>query len=348
MRFVALAHRYVPHCGAGAETMLHGMLRALVRRGIDVDVSLSMQTGTPYEVEGVKVWPRDVSTFRAGHAKFVPGADVLMGHLENTHPAMFLGYLNQIPVVLLHHNSFSLTKEALHFPQGRVDLSVVNSQWMADDLAEWHRLEGLRSPAVAVIRPLVDPAEYATTPGDRVTLVNLRRFTDDSGFGMRMGKGGETFWALAERMPRTRFLGVTGGYGRQAEGDLPNVEVLPHTPAQDMRDKVYARTRILLVPSSYESWGRVASEALCSGIPVIAHPTPGLQENLGDAGIYVDWRDVDGYERELRRLARPAAYVKASAAATARAAEHQRMRADDEERWIAAVERLGAGRLVAA
>lgn len=348
MRLVALAHRYIPHCGAGAETMLHGMLRALVRRGIEVDVSLSMQTGTSYEVEGVRVHPRDVNNFRAGHARHVPGADILMAHLENTHPAMFMGYLNDIPVVLLHHNSFSLTKEALHFPQGRVDLSVVNSQWMADDLAQWHRVNGEVQPRTLILRPLVERHEYTTTPGDRVTLVNLRLFTDDSGFGMRMGKGGETFWQVAAQMPRTKFLGVTGGYGRQAEGDLPNVEVLPHIPAPEMRDKVYARTRVLLVPSSYESWGRVASEAICSGIPVIAHPTPGLQENLGDAGIYVDWRDVEGYVRELRRLARPAAWAKASRAALARADEQQRMRAEDEDRWIDAVQQLGARRMVAA
>src|SRR5690606_19054142 len=101
-----------------------------------------------------------------------------------------------------------------------------------------------------------------------------------------------------------RFLGVTGIYGRQQDlAGLANVEVIPHVPHPEMRGRVYARTRVLLVPSSYESWGRVASEAICSGIPVVAHPTPGLRECLGDAGLFVDRRDVDGWVRTLANLA---------------------------------------------
>jgi len=344
MRVLALAHRYVPACGAGAETMLHGMLRALARRGHTVDVSLSMQTGEPYTVDGVRVLPRQGA--KPNHLQHIEGTHLLVAHLENTHVAMFAGHLYDIPVVLVHHNTFAVTKESLHFPQGRVDLSVVNSQWMADDLAAWHKAAGLPQPRTIIVRPLVDRADYQTTPGDRVTLVNLRRMADyDSGAG-RMTKGGETFWAVAARMPKTRFLGVTGGYGVQAEGDLPNVEVLPHVPAHEMRDRVYARTRVLMMPSSYESWGRTATEAICSGIPVVCHPTPGLTENLGDAGIYVDWQDVDGYIRALRTLALPGPYAAARKRALARAEEHQRMRAGDEERWVAEAEQLGAPRAV--
>ena len=41
------------------------------------------------------------------------------------------------------------------------------------------------------------------------------------------------------------------------------------------------------MPSDYESWGRTATEAMCSGIPVICSPTPGLLENCKDAAYYV-------------------------------------------------------------
>jgi len=66
------------------------------------------------------------------------------------------------------------------------------------------------------------------------------------------------------------------------------------------------------MPSEYESWGRVGVEAMASGIPVIAHPTPGLQESLGDAGVFVDRNDIDGWERAIRRLLTPRAYGTAS------------------------------------
>jgi len=122
-------------------------------------------------------------------------------------------------------------------------------------------------------------------------------------------------------MPEQHFLAVTGAYGEQILPDLPNVEILEHVRGEDMREQVYARTRVLLMPSSYESWGRVGVEAMASGIPVLAHPTPGLCESLGEAGLYVDRNDIDGYEATLQRLLTPSEYRLASKRAKARSAE---------------------------
>ena len=85
-------------------------------------------------------------------------------------------------------------------------------------------------------------------------------------------------------MPERKFLGVKGSYDFQIIKDLPNVEIVENSP--DILS-TYRRTRILLMPSAYESWGRTATEAMCSGIPVICTPTPGLKENCGGAGIFV-------------------------------------------------------------
>jgi glycosyltransferase involved in cell wall biosynthesis len=68
------------------------------------------------------------------------------------------------------------------------------------------------------------------------------------------------------------------------------------------------------MPSNYETYGMVAREAGVSGIPVICTPTDGLKENLGEAGIYVDYRDIDGYEKAIRELYDPKAYTSASKA----------------------------------
>ena len=51
---------------------------------------------------------------------------------------------------------------------------------------------------------------------------------------------------------------------------------------------VYARARLLLVPSQWEeAWGRVVSEAQASGIPAIASDIGGLPESVGPGGILV-------------------------------------------------------------
>ncbi|MBQ1164600.1 glycosyl transferase, partial [Streptomyces sp. A73] len=70
-------------------------------------------------------------------------------------------------------------------------------------------------------------------------------------------KGGHVLRALAQRIPEQQFVAVRGAYGEQVDYDgLANVEVLAQVPGEEMAERVYGRTRVLLMPSSYESWGR--------------------------------------------------------------------------------------------
>ncbi|HEY9524050.1 MAG TPA: glycosyltransferase family 4 protein [Thermopolyspora sp.] len=330
MRILALLHAYPPHHNAGAEWMTHTLLRAVVERGHDVDVVLSNTApGGPYERDGVRVYP-----FRSkgDPFEFVEDADAIVTHLECTQRASMIGQMRGVPVAHLLHNTFGQTRNWLR--KGPCHLAVYNSQWMRADFEAWLDSVCAPRPPGVVVRPPVLASEYATIPGDRVTLINLYR-----------PKGSAVFWRLAERMTDVTFLAVTGGYGDQDIRRLPNVLVLPNIPGDQMRDQVYARTKILLMPSEYESWGRAGVEAMCSGIPVIAHPTPGLRESLGDAGIFVDRDDLDGWEKTIRRLLSPRAYGAASRKAKARAAELDP--APDLARWCDAVEALAGlrGRL---
>jgi len=156
-------------------------------------------------------------------------------------------------------------------------------------------------------------------------------------------KGAEVFYELAERLPNQKFLGVQGGYGVQVLDDLPNVELLEHLPPDRMRDEVYARTRVLLMPSAHESYGRTGVEAMASGIPVIAHPTDGLREALGSAGVFVDRDDIDGWETLLRKLLDGRRWRHASARARQRVTELDP--AADIDAWCDRVERLAERRV---
>lgn len=321
MRVLAMLHLFPPHHNAGAERMVLAMLRALVDRGHEVDVLLSQkhpEITADYEIHGIRIHRHRDKT---DPFQFFPAADVIVTHLENTPRAAALGESFRIPVVKIVHNTFSATRGQL---QKGISLAVYNSRWMAGEFAD------LPVESV-VIRPPVAVADYATVPGDCVTLVNLFE-----------PKGPGTFYALAERFPKLRFLAVHGAYGTQVVKDAPNVEHVRHIDGDRMRDEVYARTKILLVPSEYESWGRVGVEAMCSGIPVIAHPTPGLQESLGDAGIFCDRRKVDDWEAAISTLLKPRSYAAASKKARARAAELDP--AEDLARWCAAVETLAVRR----
>jgi glycosyltransferase involved in cell wall biosynthesis len=338
MKVLGLVHQYIPERSAGAETHIHSMLRALADRGHEVNVVLSRQDGPAYVLDGVNVWP--LVDIKADPFQWIPGADLIISHLENTTRAVVLGHYNQVPVCIVHHNDFEQTRTQLELPSSRTDLIVVNSQWMDESLSRWAADRLIQLPPRAIVRPGVAVAEYNT---DRavlgyVTLVNLRR-RDATSSDNGLTKGGETFRAIAEAMPKTQFLGITGIYGTQQElDDLPNVRVLPHVPHDEMAVTVYAATRILLVPSSYESWGRVAAEALCSGIPVIATPTPGLIECLGDAGIFVKPDDIGGWVDAIRALSNAKNYSAAFKRARARARELEQIGAEDLARFVDAVE----------
>ena len=116
-------------------------------------------------------------------------------------------------------------------------------------------------------------------------------------------------------MPDRDFLGVEGGYGKQEKEAIKNISYMDNTP--DMK-KVYSQTRILLMPSLYESYGRTAVEALVSGIPVIAAPTPGLKESLGDAGIFCDAEKPEQWVEAIKKLDDPEVYKAQSKKCTER------------------------------
>lgn len=326
MRVAALVHFYVPHYMAGSETMLHAMLRALAQAGHDIEVVVTEHRRGPveYRHQGVRVR-------RPVRGRPVPtlldeiDPDVLISHHQEAPHASHYAQQRQLRreraprVVHLVHNSFAASISVAR--RWRPDLMVFNTAWLRENFAR-RRAIPARSRAL-VVHPPVWAYEHATTPGDAVTLVNLNR-----------DKGGELLYRLAQRMPDIRFAGVVGGHGQQIIRRAPNVEVVPHT--QDMRRDVWPRTRLLIMPSIYESYGMAGVEAMACGIPVIASPTPGLRESLADAGVFVDRGDLDGWEREIRRLLEAAEWGTASRAALARSAELDPRK--ELAAWVTAIE----------
>jgi len=313
---VARLHLYPPDHNAGAEWMVHSMLRALVARGHRCEVWLSRYSATsePYDIDGVYVWPFGSGR---GWTESVHDSDAVLTHLENTPVAAVGARRGGRPLIIVNHNTHPLTKR---WARAGADLLVHNSQWMRDDIG----VDGL------IVRPPVFAEEYATTPGECITLVNLIE-----------AKGADTFYQLAKRFPDRKFLGVIGAYGEQDIRAYGNVEIVRHTSGHFMRDEVYGRTRILLMPSSYESWGRCGVEAMASGIPVIAHPTPGLRESLGSAGLFADRVDVDRWASTVECLDDPKVYAEQSDAAKRRVAELDPT--EDLRTWCDAVEALTEG-----
>lgn len=317
-----LAHvdRYPPFVNAGAEWMLHAMLRHLVDAGHEVHVSTAVRE--PAVVDGVQVWPAEYARSLAADA------DVLVGHLLWTREAVTLAHLNRLPLLYLVHNDFQVRFWRLQ--PADVTCLVQNAEWVYERHTE--QFPSWSGPSI-VVRPPCRLQDYRVPRPDArfITLVNLNA-----------DKGADTFYEVARRMPHHQFLAVGGAYGKQIDppADLRNVTYQP--PTGNISRDVYARTRILMVPSRYESWGRVAVEALCSGIPVLAHPTPGLRESCGEAAIFCDRDDTDAWCDAITALDDEQVYGYRSGGATMRAAIMTRASERDLTGWEQLVRRAAA------
>jgi len=310
MRVAALVPAYPPRSNVGAWVATHGYLRHLVACGHHVDVFVLSDHGQSTDtLDGVTIGP-DVNQVALETAVAI--SDVVISHVGDTNRAANLAAKWGKPNIRMAHGHI----EKLAALEGAA-LVVFNSQNLAATV-------DCPSPSI-VCHPPVDAARFRTTPGDRVTLVNLSE-----------AKGGELFWRLVRCAPHRLFLGVKGSYGIQYGEQQPNADMIPNTP--NMRDDVYTRTRILLMPSDRETWGMTAVEAAASGIPTIAHPTDGLIESLGDAGVFVDRDDGQGWLDEIERLHDPVEWAKASDLALARSTELDP--AADLDRFLTHIEAL--------
>lgn len=306
MRVAAIVPAYPPRSRVGAWLATHQFLAHLASLGHNVTVVPLNGADEAYRLDRVDV-VRSVESI----AIHIANADVVVTHCGDQSPAARRAKTSNVPNVRMAHGKID-DPATLH----GAALVVFNSHNLADSVE-------CPSPSI-VCRPPVVASKFKTTPGDRVTLINLSE-----------AKGGELFWRLVRCSDR-KFLGVTGAYGNQYIDDYPNADVIATT--DNMRDDVYSRTRILLMPSERETWGMTAVEAMASGIPVIAHPTEGLLESLGEAGVFVDRVDGQGWLDEIERLHDPDEWAAASALALARSADLD-PRAD-LERFAEAIESL--------
>jgi glycosyltransferase involved in cell wall biosynthesis len=281
---------YPPVVNAGSEITVHAVARELRRRGHDARVLVAAR-GYPPMVDGVCLIEADQGL----DAQQYRWADVVITQLSARNRAVRLAARFGRPVVQMLQMGGIDPKASF----GRPHLTVFDAEWL-------RRQRPVRGPSM-VLHPLVDRTEYETTPGDAITIVGMSEF-----------KGVDTFYALAERLVERPFLAVQGSWGEQVmrHPGPQNVTVLTNTTA--MRG-IYARTRILIMPSRYETFGRVCIEAGLSGIPTIAHPSEGVREALGTAGLFADRDDVDAWEASVRRLDDPEAYRSQSVAVRERA-----------------------------
>ncbi len=318
MRILYSIHLYPPRHNCGGEYYIHNLNKYLVSQGHEVRVMLHQarqhNIHTPYDYDGVYVMG-NINSLDAYR-----WADVLVTHLDFTSFSIMIARDIGRPIVQIVHNHH----EYASIVNGMGSINVVyNSEWIAKKLNyNW--------PSI-VIPPGVERERFDVNKNPEtnefITMINLNT-----------NKGGRILQKVAKEFPEKKFLAVKGSYDKQITDQPSNVTVINNTP--DIVP-VYEKTRLLLMPSQYESWGMTATEAMCSGIPVICTPTPGLSENCSHAGNYIDARndkifdehgnvedDTDVYDisslvNMIKRFDDKKFYKERSEAARKRSLEHE-------------------------
>jgi glycosyltransferase involved in cell wall biosynthesis len=264
-------HLYPPKHNCGSEYVAHTVNKYLLSKGHQVRVLLQQYKGPMYDYEGVEVFPA------TGNMQAFAWGDVLLTHLDFTQHTCLMSMSVKRPTIHFVHNDITYASIANGIRGHHI---VYNSEWIRERV-------GYSWPSV-VLHPPCFAKDYIVdnTNAAAVTLISLNQM-----------KGGLFLYDIARAMPEQQFIGVIGSYDstepvnpvRQEEivnrlAELPNIRIVPNSP--DILS-VYRKTRVLIMPSLYESWGRTATEAMHNGIPVIATPTRGLRENLSYAGLFI-------------------------------------------------------------
>lgn len=289
MTVVALSHGYPPMWNMGGEVALHRAMREIRGRKI-------VLTATPYEYEfeGVEVKKINTPNVLDVNANPVPiaeqlrslGATVVIGQNELSLPAVLAAReIGATSIVNVH--TPPRYGRGIAVAMRETDYAIYNTQTSATQWGE---------PNALVLHPPISPLPAHTlTEGTAYTLLSSL-----------VNKGVETVLALAKMYPDKRFIIVrspaepTHGLKdiEQRVAELPNVELLPRVAPEEVY-KYFEQTRILLVPSRYETYGMSAIEAAGYGIPTVHVDTPHVREGIGDGAVLVPPLDVRATARGI-------------------------------------------------
>jgi hypothetical protein len=261
----------------GGEVSLHRSMMAV--KGERVVLT---NTQAEYYIDGIRV--TQINTPNVLDVKADPGP--IAKQLKDLNARVVIAQNElSLPAVLAAQEANAVSIVNVHTPPkyGKgiragvcyADYAVYNTETSARQWGE---------PGAIVVHPPISPLPEKTAPtGDAYTVLSSL-----------VNKGVEVVLELAKLYPNKRFIIVrspaepTHGLSdiEERASLLPNVELHPRVHPNDVH-KYFEQTRILLVPSKYETYGMSAIEAAGYGIPTVHVDTPHVREGIGDAAVLV-------------------------------------------------------------
>jgi glycosyltransferase involved in cell wall biosynthesis len=307
-----ILHNYPPVVLGGAEFVAHRLNLWLVENGWKVHVHIVPggigKTDYPSSFEGINIY----TTRSLYDVQFEPGT-LLCSQLWAAKHARNIFEMRKLRYIEFVHYVDATVISRYPWSSQRNFTMVYNSEdtkTRALEIAPWMST----APHKMLHPPIWTTGVSARTNANMYPWITLVNFSLD--------KGADIMNALAATDTDTATRGrsytcVKGAHGEQL---VPAESILTLEPTLNMNE-IWAKTRILIVPSKYETWSMVATEAMAQGIPVVAADhIPALKENCGDGAIYVkrdnicEWIEAfnviesqypEYSNRALRRVADP-------------------------------------------
>jgi glycosyltransferase involved in cell wall biosynthesis len=307
MTVVALSHGYPPLWNMGGEVSLHRSMMAIKGKRV-----VLTNTEAQYYIDGIQVTQINTPDVLNIHANPIPIAK----QLKDLNARVVIGQNElSLPGVLAANGIGAVSMVSIHTPPKYGKLlrqAVVDSDYAIYNTETSAKQWG--DPKAFVLHPPISELPSNTsTNGDAYTCLSSL-----------MNKGVEVMLSLAEKYPDKRFIivrspaepthGILNLEERAAK--LPNIELHPRVDPKDVH-KYLKQTRVLIVPSRYETYGMSAIEAAGYGIPTVHVDTPHVREGIGSAAVLVPGLDTERTASGIELIEKD--YEKYSLGARARA-----------------------------
>lgn len=277
---------------SGGELYLHYLLKQIKERyneKVEIKVLLPENEEIKHFVyDGIDIY----ETNEINSLDYIKHCDVLITQLDFAPQSLEIGLkLNKKCILILHCHLSEYDK----FIYNDKVLKIINSKNIYNLIKKENKNREINN--YFIIYPFTDFYKYnkhcmEIKDREYITLVNPQRI-----------KGGDVFLQLIKKFPNKKFLLVEGGYYPHLQElhrfkNLPNCHLVKNT--DNMIDDVYNKSKIVLMPSRWDTWGMVASESRAMGIPCICNKNcEGLVENMGKVNLYGITPNEDANENNI-------------------------------------------------
>jgi Glycosyl transferases group 1 len=284
MTLTAFLHGYPPLWSMGGEMATHRTLRAVPGSVVFTTVL------EDYHLDGVSVRPATGVSVQCikDDAESVE-ASALFGHSTLSDETIRAARKMHLPSILAVHAPPRFGRD-LRRAWSSATVRLYNTEAARK---EWRDPKGwLLHP------PIGEPFEIPEGPRNARTLTSSL-----------VNKGAARVLELAKRRHDQRFI-IVESPAHPTHGDpafweeaekLDNVEVWPRLHPDEM-NRLWAETRVLLVPSRYETYGMAAVEAAWYGIPSVHVDTPHVREGIGTAARLIKSTSLDELDHALTEV----------------------------------------------